>query len=71
MNTMEQPTPTLTPVERRVVELIAEGMDTTDIAEEMFVTSDVVKRKIRRIRRKFGGQRMTDLPALVAAAENQ
>jgi DNA-binding CsgD family transcriptional regulator len=61
----------LTPVERRVVELIADGLDTEDIAEEMFISRNVVRRKIRRIRGKVGGQRMTDLPALVAASENR
>jgi len=59
----------LSPEQRQVVALIAEGMDTEDIAEAMFISRDVVKRKIRRIREKVGGDRMTDLPALVAAAE--
>lgn len=59
----------LTEVERRVVDLIAEGYDTEQIAEEMFITRATVRSKIKRIRALVGGERMTDLPALVAEFE--
>lgn len=59
----------LSPEQRQVVSLIAEGMDTEDIAEAMSISQDTVKRKIRRIRSKVGGTRMTDLPELVEQAE--
>ena len=55
----------LNATDRRVVELIAEGLDTEDIAEEMFLSRYTVREKIRRIRSIVGGERMTELPALV------
>ena len=57
--------------EREVVELIALGMDTEDIAEELDVSRASVRVKIQRIREKVGGDRMTDLPALVAALDGE
>ena len=60
---------TLTEREREVVALIAQGLDTEDIAEELFLSRATVKEKIKRIRGKVGGERMTDLPALVEALD--
>lgn len=59
----------LTESERRVVELIAEGLDTEQIAEEMFVARSTIRSKIKRIRGLVGGERMTELPALVEQFE--
>jgi DNA-binding CsgD family transcriptional regulator len=55
--------------EREIVRLISEGMDTEDIAEEMFLSRYTVKAKIKRIRAFVGGGRMTELPALVEQME--
>ncbi len=61
----------LTDADRELVRLIEEGLDTEDIAEAMFVSRYTVRERIRRIRRIVGGDRMTDLPALVARHENR
>jgi DNA-binding CsgD family transcriptional regulator len=55
--------------EREIVRLISEGMDTEDIAEEMFLSRYTVKNKIKRIRAFVGGGHMTELPALVEQME--
>lgn len=63
------PKTSLTDVERRVVALIEEGLDTEDIAEEMGISRYTLRSKIRRIRELVGGESMVDLPRLVAEFE--
>jgi DNA-binding CsgD family transcriptional regulator len=69
MTTM--PKTRLTDTERRVVALIAEGMDTEDIAEAMFVSRYTIRSKIRRIRQLVGGSSLTELPRLVEEFEKR
>ena len=56
--------------EREVVALIAQGLDTEDIAEELFISRDVVKQKIRTIRAKIGGATMIELPDRLEAFDS-
>jgi DNA-binding NarL/FixJ family response regulator len=53
----------LTPQERRIVELIADGLDTQRIADELGVGRYSVRRHIRVMRDRYGVDTMLGLPA--------
>lgn len=62
--------PPLTEGQRAVVEIIArEGADYGAIADELDLGQSVVRRRIRRLCRRFGVP-ARDLPAAVAAADS-
>lgn len=55
----------ITSKDRRMVALIADGLNTEEIAEEMDVSRYAIRDRIRLLRELVGGERMTDLPRLV------
>lgn len=50
-----------------VLRLIECGMDTDEIAEEMALSRYTVRDKIRRMRMRFGVEKMRDLPDALRA----
>jgi DNA-binding CsgD family transcriptional regulator len=54
----------LTPTERRVVELVAEGLTNPQIAEQMFVARGTVKVHVSHIFAKLGLSNRAELAAL-------
>jgi DNA-binding CsgD family transcriptional regulator len=56
----------LTPTERRVAELLAEGLTNTQVAERMFVSAATVKTHVAHIFKKLDVHNRTELAALVA-----
>jgi DNA-binding CsgD family transcriptional regulator len=57
----------LTPTEREVVRLVAEGLSNPDIAARMFVSRATVKTHLAHVYAKLGVSNRTELAALVAA----
>ena len=57
------PTGDLTPTERRIAELVAEGRTDKEIAAALFVTSKTVGTQLSRIYRKVGVRSRTELAA--------
>ena len=51
---MREPNPPLTPREREVVGLLAEGLSTAEIAERLRLTPGTVSSHLRTIMRKLG-----------------
>lgn len=51
----------LTTAERRVAELVAEGLSNPDIAEKLFLSRNTVKAHLRRVYLKLGATRRSDL----------
>ena len=62
----EDPTADLTPSERRVLELIGDGMSNREIAEKLGVAEKTVKNHITALLAKMGLQRRTQVAAWVA-----
>nr|WP_043349112.1 response regulator transcription factor [Beutenbergia cavernae] len=62
----EDPTSALTPSERRVLELVAEGLTNRDIAERLGVAEKTVKNHVTSMLSKMGLQRRTQAVAWVA-----
>jgi hypothetical protein len=54
--------------QRRVVELIADGCDTEMIAEELSISPETVREKVRRMCAYFG-VRMIDLPCATGVSD--
>jgi DNA-binding CsgD family transcriptional regulator len=54
----------LTPTERRVVELVAEGLTNPQIAEQMFIARGTVKVHVSHIFAKLGLSNRAELAAL-------
>ena len=65
-NDVEDPTADLTPSERKVVELIGDGMSNREIAERLGVAEKTVKNHITALLAKMGLQRRTQVAAWVA-----
>lgn len=59
----------VTPEDLRVVSLIAEGLDTEGIAEELGVSRYTVRDMIRRLRKIVGADTMLELPSRLAEYE--
>jgi DNA-binding CsgD family transcriptional regulator len=57
------PAGNLTPTERRVADLIAQGRTNREVARAMFVTENTVQTHVRHIFRKFGVRSRTELAA--------
>lgn len=57
----------LTPTERRVAELAAEGLTNTQIAQALFVTGKTIQTHLANAYRKLGINSRRDLPRLLAA----
>jgi ATP/maltotriose-dependent transcriptional regulator MalT len=57
----------LTPSERRVAELAAEGLTNTQIAQALFVTGKTIQTHLANAYRKLGINSRRDLPRLLAA----
>jgi DNA-binding CsgD family transcriptional regulator len=57
----------LTPTERRVAELAAEGLTNTQIAQALFVTGKTIQTHLANAYRKLGINSRRDLPGLLAA----
>ena len=62
----EDPTADLTPSERRVLELIGDGMSNREIADKLGVAEKTVKNHITALLAKMGLQRRTQVAAWVA-----
>jgi two-component system response regulator DevR len=62
----EDPTADLTPSERKVLELIGDGMSNREIAEKLGVAEKTVKNHITALLSKMGLQRRTQVAAWVA-----
>lgn len=62
----EDPTADLTPSERKVLDLIGEGMSNREIAERLGVAEKTVKNHITSLLAKMGLQRRTQVAAWVA-----
>jgi DNA-binding NarL/FixJ family response regulator len=62
----EDPTADLTPSERKVLELIGDGMSNREIAEKLGVAEKTVKNHITALLAKMGLQRRTQVAAWVA-----
>jgi DNA-binding CsgD family transcriptional regulator len=56
----------LTPSERRVAELAAEGLTNREIGETLFVTARTAEGHLTKAFRKLGVSRREDLPAALA-----
>ncbi len=63
----EDPTADLTPSERRVLDLIGEGLSNREIADRLGVAEKTVKNHITSLLAKMGLQRRTQVAAFVAA----
>jgi DNA-binding CsgD family transcriptional regulator len=61
-------TDALTPTERRVAQLAAEGLTNPQIAQALFVTSKTIQTHLAHTYRKLGISSRSQLPALLAAA---
>lgn len=61
------PTATLTPSERRVLELIGDGMSNREIGESLGIAEKTVKNHITSLLAKMGLQRRTQVAAWVAS----
>jgi len=57
--------------ERRVFELIGDGLSNREIAEEMFLAEKTVKNYVTSILRKLGMQRRTEAAAFAARLEER
>jgi DNA-binding CsgD family transcriptional regulator len=57
----------LTPSERRVCDLAAEGLTNRQIAQALFLTVSTVENHLRASYRKLDVERKDDLPAALAA----
>lgn len=55
----------LSPREREVLDLIIEGMDVEEISEHLGISHWTVRDHVRGLRKKFGVERMRDLPKAV------
>lgn len=62
----EDPTADLTPSERKVVELIGDGMSNREIADKLGVAEKTVKNHVTALLAKMGLQRRTQVAAWVA-----
>ena len=60
----------LTPTERRVAELIAQGRSNREVARAMFVTENTVQTHVRHIFQKLGVRSRTELAARLLAASS-
>ena len=60
----------LTPTERKVAELVAEGMSNPEIAERMFITRATVKTHLSHIYRKLEVTNRTQLAAEATRRED-
>jgi DNA-binding NarL/FixJ family response regulator len=58
----------LTPSERRVAELAAEGRTNREIGQELFVTKSTVETHLRSVFRKLDIEARTELPERLAAS---
>jgi DNA-binding CsgD family transcriptional regulator len=58
----------LTPSERRVAELTAEGRTNREIGQELFVTKSTVETHLRSVFRKLDIEARTELPERLAAS---
>jgi DNA-binding NarL/FixJ family response regulator len=65
------PLDTLTDRERRVLELLGEGMSNREIAQRMFLAEKTVKNYVTAVLSKLGMQRRAQAVAMVAAQKNQ
>lgn len=63
----ENPTASLTPSERKVLELIGDGMSNREIGENLGIAEKTVKNHITSLLAKMGLQRRTQVAAWVAA----
>jgi two-component system response regulator DevR len=61
----------LTPQERRIFDLIGDGMSNRQIAEEMFLAEKTVKNYISNMFAKIGVTRRTQAAAMSARIEEQ
>ncbi len=66
----EDPTADLTPSERKVLDLIGEGMSNREIAERLGVAEKTVKNHITSLLSKMGLQRRTQVAAWVAGRKH-
>jgi DNA-binding NarL/FixJ family response regulator len=66
----EDPTADLTPSERKVLDLIGEGMSNREIAERLGVAEKTVKNHITSLLSKMGLQRRTQVAAWVSARKH-
>jgi DNA-binding CsgD family transcriptional regulator len=57
----------LTPAERRVAQLAAEGLTNTQIAQSLFVTTKTVQTHLARVYRKLDIASRRQLPAALGA----
>lgn len=63
----DDPTATLTPTERKVIELIGDGMSNREIGESLGIAEKTVKNHITSLLAKMGLQRRTQVAAWVAS----
>jgi DNA-binding CsgD family transcriptional regulator len=61
----------LTPMERRVAEMAAEGMTNKDIAQALFVTTKTVEVHVSSVNRKLGTRSRADLVSVLGATPTQ
>lgn len=67
----EDPTANLTPSERKVLELIGDGLSNREIGEKLGVAEKTVKNHITSLLAKMGLQRRTQVAAWVAGQRSQ
>lgn len=63
----DDPTATLTPTERKVIELIGDGMSNREIGESLGIAEKTVKNHVTSLLAKMGLQRRTQVAAWVAS----
>lgn len=59
----------LTPSERRIAAMAAEGLSNREIAQALFITSRTIAMHLSNAFRKLGVSSRTQLPAALAAGE--
>jgi DNA-binding NarL/FixJ family response regulator len=67
----EDPLASLTPQERRILELIADGMTNRQIGEVMFLAEKTVKNYVSNLLAKLGMERRTQAAAFAARLEKR